>query len=115
MADDSILGTNPCGARSFAPAVPASGAPSALADIARGGYYLVSSVDALFKLAKSGGTAVAALATTQPAANAINATVFLPAGQVVPINVSDRAAQYSVVSINASTGTLYISGPMITP
>lgn len=112
MADDAILGTNPCGARSFAPAIPASGSGSALADLARGGYYLVASVDAWFKLSKSGGSVAAVPSTTQPA---VNSLVFLPANTVVPITVTDSAAQFSVVSNTASTGTLFISGPMITP
>lgn len=112
MADDSIFGTNPCGARSFEPAIPASGSGSPLADIAKGGYYLCASVDAWFKLTKSGGSVAAVPGTTQPV---VNALTFLPSGVVVPITVTDSAAQFSVVSATSATGLLRISGPMITP
>lgn len=109
MSSSALLGTSPNNARSFKPAIPASGAGSAYADIAKGGYYLVATVDSWFRLAKSGGTVATVPGTTQPAANQM---MFLPANTVVPLDVDYDSAQFSVVSDSATTGTLYISGPM---
>ena len=54
MSSPAILGTSVARCRSFEPAIPASGAGSALADIAQGGYALVASVDAWIKIGITG-------------------------------------------------------------
>lgn len=113
MADPSILGTNPANARSFAATVP-TGTGSALADIAKGGYYLVSTVDAWFKLSKSGGGVVAVPGSSQPAATSQNGAQFLPANTVVPLGVDYDSAQFSVIAVS-SAGTLNVSGPLTIP
>ena len=112
MASDAILGTNPCNARSFAPPIP-TGTGSTLADIARGGYSFVATVDAWLKIGKSGSGVVAVPGTTQPAATSQNGAVFLPANAIVALDVPD-GVQFSVIGV-AATGTLNITGPWITP
>ena len=113
MADPSILGTNPINARSFAPAIP-TGTGSAEVALAPGGYYLVASVDAWFRLGKAGMTVAAVPSTTQPAATSQNGSMFLPAGAVVPLGVDGTAPYFSVIGVS-STGTLAISGPLAIP
>lgn len=112
MSSPAILGTSLVRTRSFRPAIPASGSGSVLADIAQGGYALVASVDAWIKITIAGDSVAAVPSTTQPAAASPNKLTFLPAGVVVPLDVDIDSAQFSVVSDTASTGTLYVSGPL---
>lgn len=112
MSSPAILGTSLVRCRSFKPAIPASGSGSALADIAQGGYALVATVDSWFKVTTSTGGIAAVPGTTQPAATSQNRLVFLPANTVVPVDVDYESAQFSVVSDSATTGTLYVSGPL---
>lgn len=112
MSSPAILGTSVARCRSFEPAIPASGAGSALADIAQGGYALVASVDAWIKIGITGDSVAAVPGTTQPAIDSPNKTTFLPAGVVVPLDVDVDNAKFSVVSATASTGLLRVSGPL---
>lgn len=111
MADASLIGTNPTMARSFAAPIP-TGTGSALASIAPGGYYLVSTVDAWIRISPSGGSVAAVPGSSQP--GALNASQFLPANAVVPLGVDSQSAFYSVIGVS-SAGTLNVSGPMTIP
>lgn len=104
--DTAITGSDPIGARSFAPTFTTS--PRSAATIARGGYALVASVDCWVKLGDSGVSA-AVPNTTQP--STANDSVFCPAGTQVPLNVKADGLYFSVIGVSAS-GTLNISGPL---
>lgn len=111
MADASLIGTSPTMARSFVAAVP-TGTGSALASIAPGGYYLVSTVDAWLRLDRTGGSVAAVPGSSQP--GTLNGVMFLPANTVVPLGVDSQAAFFSVIGAVAS-GSLVFSGPMTIP
>lgn len=113
MSSPAILGTSLARCRSFKPAIPASGSGSALASIAQGGYWLVASVDSWFKVTIAGDSVAAVPGTTQPAAGSQNRLTFLPANTAVPVDVDFDTAQFSVVSDSASTGNLYVTGPLV--
>ncbi len=111
-ADDlqAIYGSNPYGARSWPMPFTGTSAVSS-AKLAPGGYSLCPSQDCWVKLALTSGTvAVPTSGTTQPS---VNATVFCPAGQIVPLTVPNAGdGSFLHVIRDTADGTLRISGPL---
>ena len=112
MASRALRGTNPIGARSFGFAFNASGGAAVEKQVAKGGYYLLATQDCLVRVTTVGGTAVAALPSTQPAESAPNATQYCPANQMVPLDIT-AAGSVSALGATASAGTLNVIGPLL--
>lgn len=114
MSSPAISGAGMLLARSFKMTLPGSGSGASSASaMVTGGYAFRASVDAWLKL---GGAAVAAAAVSRTAGAAqpdVNATLFLPSGVDVPVDVPPNSTLYfSVIADSTTAGTLYVNGPL---